>query len=156
MSIQPQWGHGFAVAEATRGSWTPLDMSTITDYPSSGRGKFAQLVYQVGSETGSTSASPMYIDQLKTNTIYVASQTVTTSATVINPPAILNKIEIYNNTNNTCSFFLPISTNITTLSSQGIPIYGYTYYALNDVEITQFTICSDASSNMRIVGHYRV
>jgi hypothetical protein len=44
----------FAPAEATRGSWAPIDASTIAGgIPSASRGKYAQLTYLVGSEPGS-------------------------------------------------------------------------------------------------------
>ena len=52
MSLTPKWDKSFSPSEATRGSWTPLDTSSSTEYPSSGRGKYAQLNYIVGSEPG--------------------------------------------------------------------------------------------------------
>jgi len=43
-----------APAEATRGQWAKVDMSTMSlNYPASGRGKYAQLNYIIGSEPGS-------------------------------------------------------------------------------------------------------
>lgn len=49
MPINVKWDEAYAPAEATRGSWVPLDMSTVSAYPvSAGRGRYAQLVYDVG------------------------------------------------------------------------------------------------------------
>lgn len=51
-----QFDKRFAPAEATRGSWVPIDGSTISGgIPSASRGKYAQLNYIVGSEPGSLS-----------------------------------------------------------------------------------------------------
>ena len=54
------FGRRIVPAEATRGSWGPLDSSTITGYPTgdsegAARGKYAQLTYIMGSEPGSLS-----------------------------------------------------------------------------------------------------
>ncbi len=44
-----QFDKSFAPSEATRGQWVPLDMTTLS--PSySGRGKYAVLTYNIGSE----------------------------------------------------------------------------------------------------------
>jgi hypothetical protein len=64
MSITPKWAEKYSPAEMTRNSWIPLDMSTITDYPSSGKGKGAQLSYIVGMESGTSgvsSTNPSYV-----------------------------------------------------------------------------------------------
>lgn len=103
MSITPNWGQSFSPAAATRGSWTPLNMSTITAYPSSGEGKYAQLNYIVGMDSGSPGAS-------STNPTYV---------NVVNPVTLngvisADLIEIENiNVSSTVSA-IPMLTNITT------------------------------------------
>jgi len=64
MSITPKWAETYSPSEATRASWIPLDMSTITNYPSSGRGKMAQLNYIVGYDggvPGVSASNPMYV-----------------------------------------------------------------------------------------------
>jgi len=64
MSITPKWGEQYSPAEMTRNSWITLDTSTITEYPSSGRGKGAQLNYIVGMDSGMAGASasnPSYV-----------------------------------------------------------------------------------------------
>ena len=154
MSIKPQWAQGFGPSEATRGSWTPLDMSTITEYPSSGRGKFAMLTYQVGSETTSPSAAS-FIDTAIANTTYIASTIYYGgSATVLIPPTNLKYLEIYNNSSNNC-YLLPLSTTYSVCSAQGMIISQYAFYSISRT-IPAITIALEVgkSADLRIIGHY--
>jgi len=51
-----QFDKVFSPAEATRGSWVPIDGSTIAGgIPSASRGRYTQLNYIVGSEPGALS-----------------------------------------------------------------------------------------------------
>lgn len=64
MSIGVKWADSYSPAQATRSSWIPLDMSTVTAYPTAGSGKMAQLNYIVGMDSstpGASSTSPSYV-----------------------------------------------------------------------------------------------
>ena len=52
MSADVKFDQPFSPAEATRGSWVPIDSSSLTDLPSGSRGRYAQLQYIIGSEPG--------------------------------------------------------------------------------------------------------
>jgi hypothetical protein len=54
----PIWEQSYAPAEATRGMFIPLDMSDTATYPLTGRGKYAQLTYDVGG-AGSPGQPPI-------------------------------------------------------------------------------------------------
>jgi len=54
------WDKGYAIAEAERSKFVEVDRSTLTDYPSSGRGKWAVLTYNVG-QSGGTIEEPSYV-----------------------------------------------------------------------------------------------
>lgn len=41
------WNQGYSPAEAERGKFVALDSTTITNYPTGGRGKYAMLTYNV-------------------------------------------------------------------------------------------------------------
>lgn len=53
----PLWDVSYSPSEASRGVFVPLDMSTTT-YPATGRGKYAQIVYDVGG-AGSVGQPPL-------------------------------------------------------------------------------------------------
>lgn len=60
MTVEVDFDQRFSPAEATRGSWVPIDSSTLTGYPTGdaegiSRGRYAQLQYLVGSEPGALS-----------------------------------------------------------------------------------------------------
>src|SRR4051812_40705374 len=58
MSLNAQFEVGYTPDAAEEGSFVPLDMSTFTEYPTGGFGKYARLVYVVGNiqDDGLTSA----------------------------------------------------------------------------------------------------
>lgn len=45
--ITTNWGTGYSPAEAERGKFVSIDSSTITNYPSSGRGRYALITTSV-------------------------------------------------------------------------------------------------------------
>jgi len=51
-----KWDQSFSPAEASRGSWIPIDSSTLTELPSTSRGRYAQITYNIGSDPGSPGA----------------------------------------------------------------------------------------------------
>jgi hypothetical protein len=54
-----KWDQAYPIAEAERSKFIPIDTSTITDYPSAGRGKHAVLTYNIGSDPGAPGADPL-------------------------------------------------------------------------------------------------
>ena len=173
----------YSPAEATRGSWAPIDGSTISLSPSS-RGRYAQLNYIVGAEEGALSLSlsgstvvlpvstinidePLRIENEPGDTIAVTkevpnsvyNESLTLSANhtkVINFASSIMTIEIYNNSNNSI-YYLPYSTTTATVSTDGLPITSKTYYSI-DRTIDDITLLNDnaANTNVRILGHYKV
>ena len=144
----------YAPAEAERGKFAPIDATTLTSLPSSSRGRYAVLTYSVGSESA-TASGATYIDTGVANTTYIGSTTFYGgSATVLTPPAPLKYLEIYNNSGNSC-YMLPQSTNVNTVTSQGMIVTQYAFYSLSRT-IPAITISLDAtkSADLRVIGHY--
>jgi len=58
------WDKAYPVSEAERAKFVEIDRTTLTDYPSSGRGKWAVVTYNVGSEStspGASASNPSYV-----------------------------------------------------------------------------------------------
>jgi hypothetical protein len=154
MSITPKWSDSYSPAEASRGCWIPLDMSTESAYPSSGRGRYAQIVYMAGTQSTPASAST-FVDTSVANTTYIASTTfIGGSATVLTPPADLKYLEIYNNSSEN-AYMLPLSTTYNDVSTRGIIIAQHTLYTISRT-IPTITIALDVgkSADLRVIGHY--
>lgn len=152
------FSQGYAPAQAERGRFVVIDPTTLTNLPSASQGRYAVLTYNIGTSTGSpgTSATtPIYTVAVNPNTLYVASSTYWNQAYSFTPPAALQSIEIYNNSNNTTVFFLASSVTHATLSSYGMPIGSYSYYSLANTSIANFTICASPSADVRIMGFYK-
>lgn len=146
-------------AQAERGKFVVIDSSTITGLPSASQGRYALLTYNVGSDSTSPGASatyPMYVSLNYPNTLYMASGTYYNQAYTFTPSVPLQKLEFYNNTNNSTVYFMASSVSHNTVSSYGIPIGAYTYYNLGDISISNFTICATPSADICIQGYYRV
>jgi len=147
MAATPEFDKRYGPAEATRGSWVPLDSSTISNYPtgdstSISRGRYAQLTYIMGSEPGALNISlsggtvilpvstvninePLsVINDAGTRLLVTTQDTVGISGNlVITPPTALNVTV----TNELSSYILnqPIDVNIVsgiTLSVSGLNI----------------------------------
>ena len=179
-----QFNREFSPAEATRGSWVPLDSSTITDLPSSSRGRYAQLSYIMGSEPGSLSVAlsggtvilpvstvnitePVQVENYPgdaldvtvtvPDTVYVESLTLSASETQsITFGSTILTIEIYNNSGANTIYYLPYLTTGATVSADGLPITNRTYYSM-DRDIDSITLFNGGSTNtdVRVLGHYR-
>ena len=149
MSINPLWGQEYAIAEGERGKFVPLDMSTISSYPSSGRGKFALLVYDVGTASVSGSSTSILPDSTQnySNTLYCCAV-----STLVFSPAIKN-LEIYNNSSN----YAYINWNLVTyntLVSAGLPIPGGSFYNIDRSITTIYVGANAANTDLRIMGHF--
>jgi len=185
MAITPIWGQPFPVAEATRGSWVPLDMSTESAYPSSGRGKYAQIVYDIGG-TGLSASNPTYVNVvnpvtltgvisadiieveniwfttpvsahvLLPNTSVLESVVLTpTTSASITFSPKVETLEVFNNTGSSTVYLLFGTTTFANLTSKGLPILEESYYSI-DRDITSVTVGSNGNADLRIIGHRRV
>jgi hypothetical protein len=163
----------YAPAEAERGKYVVLDMSTITDYPSSGRGKYAMLTYNVSPVTLSISgglniggitspvtvtnvaSAALYTTQTLPTSNYIWSGTYNTSATVINSIIPVAKtFEVYNKSVNTAYLLFSNTTDINVLTAVGLPINSGSFYSIQR-EVNVFSIgCDGDTSDLRIFGHY--
>jgi len=149
MSINPIWNLEHSVSEAERGKFIPLDMSTTTAYPSSGRGKFAILVYDVGtaSLSGSSASVLPNSTQNYSGTLYCCAV-----SSLVFSPAIKN-LEIYNNSSN----YAYINWNLVTyntLVSAGLPIPGGSFYSIDRSIATLYIGANSANTDLRIMGHF--
>jgi hypothetical protein len=64
------WDQAYPIAEAERSKFVPIDTSTLTNYPSSGRGKHAVITYNMGSDPGAPGASssnPSFVSLVDTD-----------------------------------------------------------------------------------------
>lgn len=180
----PVWGQTYPVSEAERGRLVPLDMSSVSAYPVSGRGKFAVLTYTVNPiSISSLSLSMTGIDSIGTlgsvlspvsayiltspisavvmsqaaNTMYVASSSYGPVATVIDIGQTFKFIEVFNNTA-AVAYFMASTVDFSQLTSQGLPVLSGpgTFYSL-DREVASFTVGAVSSgTDLRIFAHYRV
>jgi len=148
------WNQSYSPAEAERSKFIPLDTSTISSYPLSGRGKNAVLTYQVGSESGSTSAAPTYITPVLSNLTEIKSIVLSNyTVTSINFNPVIQTIELYNNGSNICYFAYETLT-LNNLTAVGMPLGSECFYSI-DRTITTFCIGSLSGSDVRIFGHYK-
>ena len=185
MSMTPKWNERFSPAAATRGSWVPLDMSTVTEYPSSGEGRYAQIVYDVGG-TGLSASNPTYVNVVNpitlngvisadlievenlwftspvsasivlSNTSVVESITlIPITSSVITFSPKIETLEVFNNTGSSTVYLLFGTTTFANLTSKGLPILEESYYSI-DRDITSVTVGSNGTADLRIIGHRRV
>ena len=164
MSINPVWGETYSISEAERGRFVPLDMSTTTQYPTSGRGKFALLTYDVGtnstaiSSSGGISTAVTVISTAPTlvnTTQNYSNNTFTTVVSTITFNPIIQNIEIFNKSGN----YAYISWNaigFSALTSTGLPIPNGSYYNLDRSISAMYIGAEGANSDIRIFGHYKV
>ena len=148
-------------AEAERGKFTRLDMSTISEYPPSAgdlfnRGRYAEFVYVVNSvETTSSTTTPTSALPLLPNTLWNGTNDYdnTVSTFSFDPP--LNHFELYNDSASN-AFLMLSSTDYDSLTSYGMKILPASYYSIT-VEISEITIASDNAGGVkfRTFGHYR-
>ena len=83
ITLTPILSAGYNPNAAQEGSFLPLDTSTLTDYPSSGYGKFAQLVYVIGggveSIAGTGSGTSSSTETSTTNSTVTATTASSTA-----------------------------------------------------------------------------
>lgn len=147
------WTQSYSPAEAERGKFVPIDSTTITDYPSAGRGKYALLTYSVTS-----SGSPMITETSNTsyaNTLWNGTTSFPGDATVYSPtlPGTLLKIEIQNKSSGAIYFMLS-ATGYENTRDSGIELLQDGYYSIHDIRINSLTVASLSGGSVRIQGHY--
>jgi len=150
MSVQ--FNESYPSAEAERGKFVPIDISTLSGYPSGGRGKYAVLVYNVGTATGSggttqTQAAGGPGAGQNSGTITQAVSTFTFS------PAV-QQIELQNVAGSNAWFLVNnVPSDAGTLSSTGLLLTFSSYYTL-EKQVTSVSLYSELTSDVRIIGHY--
>ena len=58
--VEIVWNQAYSPAEAERGKFVAIDSSTITNYPTSGRGKYADIVTSITTTTVDGFSIPTY------------------------------------------------------------------------------------------------
>jgi len=142
MSIVAKFDTGYAIAEAERSKFVPLDTSTITGLPSSSRGKCAVLVYQVNS-TDSLLASVA--------TSYGITLTANQLSTVTFNP-VASFVEIYNNSDNNIYFSYDTAITFPVLTSTGMVINSAVYFTISR-PVTSLVVGSVGATDVRILAH---
>ena len=162
-TISPMFSSGYATAEAERGKFVALDMSTVSDYPSSGNGRFALLTYNVNTVpvtfTGIISTDSLFVEDVKikqcNTSINVSNAFFTSGVSAISCSPTWRELEIFNNSNDTAylMFYSPVS-GFATLSSIGLIIPSNSFYQIQR-DVDNVYIGTDGfSSDLRIIGHY--
>jgi hypothetical protein len=159
----------FSPAEATRGSWVPLDSSTIAGgLPSGSRGRYAQLSYLVGSEPGALNlslsggdvilpvSSVSVTEIVPDSTIYANVTMAPLSISAISFFPTITLLEVFNTDSTSLVYLGYNDVPIESLSAQGLPILAETFYS-NKREADTVYICNvDASPiDVRVIGHYK-
>ena len=150
----------YSPAECTRGSWVPIDSSTISGgLPSASRGRYAQLNYIIGSEPGALSLAlsggnvilpvssvninePLSIENtvgqdfvvtqnLPDTTTYSSISVPICSISTVNFSPNVTLLEVYNN-NSTLPVYVGFNNVIlSTLSAQALPVVAEAFYSVS-------------------------
>jgi len=148
------WYQTYPIAEAERGKFSPIDLSTLSP-AYSGRGRYAVLTYSIGNEPGSISAAN-YVIQVNPNTTYNMSSTVAAhDLYTVTFPTPVNHLEIYTNEG---EVYLTLNDGTTTyeeVTATGIPIESGIYYT-NNYETAEIKLAATVEADVRIFGSYRV
>ena len=150
---------GFSPAQAERGKFAPIDLSTLSP-AYSGDGRYAILTYNIGAAatTPSVSGTPVPTN----NTLINMSQTIAAGAmSAVNFGVTVNYIEVYNNDQRDGLPLTYVSlsnpTTFATLTAIGMILNKSSYY---NVSFETPTIWVGASGtgdvNLRIMGHRAV
>jgi len=173
----------FSPAESLRGDHAPIDMSTIGTYVSGdsegvSRGRYAQLSYIVGSESGAININvsgvtlnidePVTVDHI-TNTVSISSmdfvnttakypQTVgigSSAVVTFTPPVDLVEVYNMNGMYNVFLSFIAADTYNDVISG-GLSIDPQAYYSI-DRKTSRLTLANNNISavDVRVFGHYR-
>ena len=145
----------YPTAEAERGKFAVIDSSTITDYPSGGRGRYAVLTYSVGSEAGS-SYSPDSSTGTSTSAVQIeggANATISTAVSSFSFSPVSKLIEIYNNSSNKIYFNINTTTTQSALTSEGLVLVAGAFYSIEKFVETINMTADGAGSDVRIHAH---
>lgn len=94
------WNQGYSPAEAERGKFVAIDSSTITDYPSGGRGKYAIIVTSITTNTVDGFSVPTYDTVIYG---YTAANKVSSETFQINGAPVAQIYKYYDASNNLIS-----------------------------------------------------
>lgn len=159
MSIR--WDIPYAPQLAANGSFAPIDMSTITSYPTSftnqdgltctPMGRYAVLTYNIGTDTSSTVLSGglpnTTLEQL------VTFNTNTSSVITFAPAVTLMEVSNRSSGSIYISYANPV-TNFPTLTAAGLEIAKGSFYSIERT-VANVTIGSVAGGNVVVFGHYK-
>lgn len=145
----------YPTAEAERGKFAVIDSSTITDYPSGGRGRYAVLTYSVGSEVGA-SYTPETATSSSTSAVQIeggANATITTAVSTFTFSPVAKFMEIYNNSSNKLYIKLNTTSTYSSLTAEGLIIPTGAFYTLDKFVETLEIGADGADSDVRIHAH---
>jgi len=153
------WDQAYPPQMAANGSFAPLDMSTITEYPTAGDGRYAVLSYVVNpiSLTWDTSGEPVQSIPVREDDNTEYSFNFTNSLTTINFNPSISFLEVFNNDNSNKVYIRFYSTtSVSAISAIGLPILAQSYYSI-ERDITTLTVGTNlTATDIRVFGHYRV
>jgi len=154
--MQVDFTSQYAVAEAERGKFANIDLSTLSPaYPSAGRGRYAVLTYQIGTVTANTSGTPT-----PTNNTIVNKSSAIDAGSLYSVPfgTTVNYLEVYNNDQRAGLPLTYVSlTNPTTfanLTATGMILNKSSFYSVSYETNTLWVGSSGIGSvDLRIIGH---
>lgn len=152
MSIVAKFDTSYAIAEAERSKFVPLDPATIDGLPATSRGKCAVLTYVVNGVEAAVVQSLTALTPLDTvPKSYGLTLTANQSATITFNP-VASFVEIYNNSDN--KFYFSYDTTITypVLTSTGMVINSAVYFTISR-HVTSLVVGSVDGSDIRILAH---
>jgi hypothetical protein len=147
MSIEVNFASGYAPAEAERGKFVVIDSSTLTGLPSSSRGRYALLTYDINATSATNTVNLLPNTTLEN----VLTLTNASSSTLIFSPPVVD-FEVFSGNES-----IYLSFNATTyndLTAKGLPIQSNSYYSMKR-EISRVSIGTLSSCEVRTFGHYR-
>jgi hypothetical protein len=153
----------FSPSLAENGKFVPIDMSTITGYPSTytngegltgvpTNGRFAVLTYNIGTDTSNLILSGGLPNTTNENLLTF----VTNSSSSLSFSPAANLMEISNRSNGSIyiTYSNPPTTNFGTLTAAGLEIPKGSFYSIERTT-TLITIGSVAGGNVVVFGHYK-
>lgn len=153
----------YSPAEATRGSWAPIDSTTLSGLTATSRGKYAQLNYIVGSEAGALNLA------LSGGSVILPVSTVS----INEPLSVINNTgtrlavnvcaeNLSTNTTQICSQTIAANSNVTIAFSPTVTFLEiYNKDASNELYIAYDSTLSDATVSARGIpieaeGYYAI
>lgn len=138
----------FAPAEAERGKFAPIEMSTLSpEY--SGRGRYAVLTYQINPVSLS---GDINLDPLVDSSIYESISVNPESTADITFSTTVRLLEVYNNSTTDPIY---LSFNNIDITENGLPIAPEAFYSI-ERQVGTFYLENPSNNNIdvRIIGHY--